>query len=511
MNEDASISVVNPRFGFGGSQLLAMVFLDSPAGDWALTGDQQQLFVSMPDSGRVAVVDAASWKITARLALPGHPERVALQPDEKHVWVSYTGGVMAFDRLTLKPVTQISTGAGPHEFAFSSDSRFVFVTNRDAGTVSVIDAAEARKIADVATGGRPVSVAFSEMSRAAYVANEDQGGTVVVNARGAILARISVAPGTRQIRSAPGGQFLFGINPSKEHLFIIDASSNRVAQTGVIHGGPDQVTFSSTLAYVRRRSDATVLMVPLDRVGTPDAPLPLVDFTGGLLPFSKGLHPTPADSIVRVPGANAVLVANPADRAVYYYQEGMAAPMGQFQNYSHEPRAVMAVDRGLAEGPPGVYKTIGRVPQAGVYDVVFYLDSPRVVHCFEFEAGSAAGEPARPRSIVVRSVGEKTLHRGETARVRFQVLDGLTHGPIAHLRDLRALVFLQPGIWQVRESAAEPEPGLYEIEFTPPSSGIYQAYFESLSLGLKFNSPHVLTFTAGDQPRTKSETIGATQ
>jgi len=29
MNEDASISVVNPRFGFGGSQLLAMVFLDS--------------------------------------------------------------------------------------------------------------------------------------------------------------------------------------------------------------------------------------------------------------------------------------------------------------------------------------------------------------------------------------------------------------------------------------------------------------------------------------------------
>ena len=291
----------------------------------------------------------------------------------------------------------------------------------------------------------------------------------------------------------------------------MDASSNRVVQTGVIHGGPDQVTFSSTLAYVRRRSDATVFMVPLDRVGTPDAPLPLVDFTGGQLPFGKGSRSSPADSIIRVPGSNAVLVANPADRAVYYYQEGMAAPMGQFQNYSHEPRAVMVVDRGLEEGPPGSYRTIGRVPQAGIYDVVFFLDSPRVVQCFQLEAASAAGEPTRPRSIVVRSAGEKALHSGETARLRFQVIDGLTRNPIANLRDLRSLVFLQPGIWQVRPSAKEVAPGLYEIEITPPSSGIYQAYFESLSIGLKFNSPHVLTFVADDGPHPKSEITGATR
>jgi YVTN family beta-propeller protein len=509
MNEDSSISVVNPRFGFGGSQLLSMVFLDSPAEDWVLTENQQRLFVSMPESGRVAVVDAATWKIVARLDVPSRPGRVALQPDEKYLWVSYVGGAAAFDRQTLKLAAHISTGAGTHEFAFSSDSRFVFVTNRDAGTVSVIDATAGRKIADVSTGGHPSSVTFSELSRTAYVANEDEGGIVAVNARGEIVARMPAGAGIRQIRAAPSGRYLFAVNPGREQLYIIDASSNRLVQTGVIHGGPDQVTFSSSLAYIRRRSDATVLMVPLDRVGVPDDPLPLVDFTGGQLPFSKGARPSPADSIVRVPGSNAVLVANPADRAVYYYQEGMAAPMGQFQNYSHEPRAVMVVDRGLEEGPRGVYQTVGRVPQAGVYDVVFFLDSPRVVHCFEFEAGSAAGEPARPRSIIMRSASEKTLRTGEIAHLRFQVLDERTHEPITNLRDLRTLVFLQPGIWQVRQAATEAAPGFYEIQFTPPSPGIYQAYFESLSLGLKFNSPHVLTFTVGDSPRTKSEIIGA--
>lgn len=509
MNEDASISVVNPRFGFGGSQLLTMVFLDGPAEDWALTADQQRLFVSMPDSGRIAVVDADSWKIVARLDVPSRPRRVALQPDEKYLWVSDAGGITAFDRQTLKASARIPTGLGPHEFAFSSDSRFVFVTNHDVGTVSVIDAAESRKIADVSTSGHPSSVTFSDLSRTAYVANDDEGGIVVVNTRGTIVAHITASPGIRQIRAAPGGRWIFAVSPSKEQLHIIDASSNRLVQTGVIHGGPDQVTFSSTLAYVRLRSDATVMMVPLDRIGSQNAPLPLVDVTGGTLPFSQGSRLTPADSIVRVPGSNAVLMANPADRAVYYYQEGMAAPMGQFQNYGHEPRAVMTVDRSLEEESPGLYQTVGRVPEAGVYDVVFFLDSPRVVHCFEFEASSASGEPANPRAIVVLSASGKNLQTGQTARLRFQVVDGDTRDPIRNLRDLRALVFEQPGIWQSRQSLIESSPGIYETEFTPPSSGVYQAYFESPSLGLRFNSPHVVTFIASDQVQTKSQTIGA--
>jgi YVTN family beta-propeller protein len=509
MNEDASISVVNPRFGFGGSQLLTMVFLDGSPEDWALTADQQRLFVSMPDSGRVAVVDAASWKIVARIDVPSRPGRVALQPDEKYLWVSDAGGITAFDRQTLKVSPRISTGTGPHEFAFSSDSRFVFVTNHDAGTVSVIDAAEGRKIADVATSSHPSSVTFSELSRAAYVANDDDAGIIAVNTRGRIVANIKASLGIRQIRAAPGGRWIFAVSPGKEQLHIIDASSNRLVQTGVIHGGPDQVTFSSTLAYVRRRSDATVMMVPLDRIGSQGAPLPLVDVTGGQLPFSQGSRSTPADSIVRVPGSNAVLMANPADRAVYYYQEGMAAPMGQFQNYGHEPRAVMTVDRSLEEESPGLYQTVGRVPEAGVYDVVFFMDSPRVVHCFEFEAASASGEPVKPRAIVVLSASDKNLQTGRTARLRFQVIDGDTHDPIKNLSDLRALVFEQPGVWQIRHALIESAPGIYETEFTPPSPGVYQAYFESPSLGLRFNSPHVVTFIASDQVQTKSQTIGA--
>ncbi len=495
MNEDASIAVVNPRFGFGGSKLLARVVLDSPGEDWVLTENQKHLFVTMPGSGKVAVVDATSWKVIARLDIPSRPEHVALQPDERNVWVSHQKGVAVFDRETLKTAASISIPVGPHELAFSTDSRVAFITNRVGGSVTVIDLATLRKIVDVPLGAQPSSIAFSTQSRLAYVASDE--GIVAINLRGEIVARMKADTGIRQIRATPNGRFLFAVNPHKDQLHIIDASSNRISQTGVIRGGPDQVTFTSTLAYIRRQSDANVLMVPLDQIGVADAPLPLVDFTGGHLPFSKGKLPSPADSIVPVPGSNAVLVANPADRAVYYYQEGMAAPMGQFHNYSHEPRAVMVVDRGLEEGPRGVYQTSARAPHAGTYDVAFFLDSPRVIHCFELKV-AADGEVTRTaRDVVVVTPTGKVFKSGEVSPVHFQILDAETRKPIAGVRDLRALVFLQPGIWQTRQPAVETDPGNYEFQFNPPSNGIYQAYFDSPSLGLKFNSPHSLTLAAG--------------
>ena len=38
----------------------------------------------------------------------------------------------------------------------------------------------------------------------------------------------------------------------------------------------------------------------------------------------------------------------------------MAAPMGHFQNYGKQPRAVLVVVRSLREVRPGVYETTAR-------------------------------------------------------------------------------------------------------------------------------------------------------
>ena len=128
----------------------------------------------------------------------------------------------------------------------------------------------------------------------------------------------------------------------ENRLYILDAAKNRIVQTAAMKEGPDQVTFSDELAYVRHRGSEVVLMIPLSQVGEEDRAVPVVDFPGGQNPPGRGTRPSPADGIVRAPGATAVLVANAPDRAIYFYMEGMAAPMGSFQNYGREPRARQA-------------------------------------------------------------------------------------------------------------------------------------------------------------------------
>lgn len=232
LNEDATISVVDPLFGYGGSKLLAMVFLESPGEDWALTEDGNRLFVSLPDSNRIAVVESAGWKVVLGIDTPPRPRRVGLQPDGQYLWVAYDGaaerpsGVAVIDVRSLRKVADIPTGRGSHDLAFSDDSRFAFVTNEADGTVSVLDTAKLAKLRDVPVGSRPISLAWSPQARAVYVASAGDGTIAAVDPEKAEpLARIPAEPGLGRLRFAPGGRLAFVVHPDRDIVHLVDVST----------------------------------------------------------------------------------------------------------------------------------------------------------------------------------------------------------------------------------------------------------------------------------------------
>lgn len=510
LNGDPTVTVVDPLFGFGSTKLLALVSLKSPGEDWVLTPDESRLFVSMPDSNQVAVIETASWKVIANLDVRPSPTRLLLQPDGHYLWISHGGvdsGVTALTVNTLQTAARVPTGNGPHQIAISDDNTLAFVTNGDDGNVSIIDVRTLRKIKDLKTGRRPTSVAFSSLSRMAYVTDGIDGTISVIDAREKeIVARVKAEAGLGQIKFAPGGRLGFVVNPAKNLIHILDAASNRVVQTGGLEDGPDQLAFSNKLAYVRHRGSENVLMIPLKEVGVEGRPVPVVDFPGGQNPPGKGTKPSPADGIVQAPGENAVLVANPADRAIYFYKEGMAAPMGSFSNYSREPRAVLVVDRSLRERSPGVYETTARLPRAGLYDVAFFLNTPRVVHCFEV-AVTPSPELEATRRNGLADIEPLTSNRvvtvGERVRVAFRLSDSATGKPHSNLNDVRVLTFLAPGIWHKRHPAIPRGDGVYDIDFVPPQPGVYYVYLECPSLGLALNNERYVILHAKERGTTE--------
>lgn len=502
LNQDATISVVDPLFGFGGTKLLALVMLKAPGEDWALTPDQKLLFVSLPDAGQVAVVDVTSWRVLTNLDIGPHPARLALQSDGQYLWVEYDQGVAAINLATRKVVTRIATSPGRHGLALSDDNRTLFVANQTADTVSVLDTQKLLKLAELPTGRQPAAIAYSSAAQMAYVLSNRDGRIVAINAAGsrpAIVAQIETAPGAEQLKFAPGGRYAFITNPVRDQLYLLDAATNRLLQTAGISHGPEQIAFSDKLAYLRRRNSETVLMIPLAQIGAENQLVPVADFPGGQTPFGKGSRTSLADGIVPAPGSSSVLVANPADKAIYYYQEGMAAPMGGFNNYGREPRAVLVVDRSLQERSSGVYETVARLPRAGQYDVVFFLDAPRLVQCFSANIAptpaTAQASAARP-VIVQSSLSEPVVRAGESLRLQFRLLDAVTKEPQRGLRDVRALIFRAPGVWQRRLATSPLGEEQHVLEFTPPEPGIYYIYLESRAAGLPLNNPQYLVIEA---------------
>lgn len=502
LNHEPNISVIDPLSGFGGSKLYTLVGLPGSGADWVKSADQKRLYVSLPEVNQVAVIDTLSWKVIANLDAGVRPTRLALQRDGRYLWIGNdaveekSSGVTIIDTVTLKPVAQLATGRGHHEITFTEDDSLAFVTNRDDGTLSVIDIRKLATVRDVRVGSLPTSLEFSALSKSLYVANEGDGTIVVLDGLGRqVENRMKAQPGLGVLRLMPTGRFGFAANKKTNTIYIFDVTSNSIVHAVATGPGADQITFTREFAYIRSTGHEFVSMIKLAELGKETA---VSRFPAGQRAPRESSAQSFADAIIPAPEEGAVLVANPADKMIYYYTEGMAAPMGNFQNYRREPKALLVLDNSLREGVRGEYTTTVRFPSSGTFDVAFLLDSPRLVKCFEM---SVAENPSLPKERVaalrielVPPVTEALV--GESFRVRFRLIDSGSQQAHANLDDLGVLVFLAPGIWQQRFPAKALESGAYEISFVPPQPGVYYVHFQSPTLNVRFNQIAPLIFHA---------------
>lgn len=495
MNRDASVSVVDPSVSVGGiTSTLGRIDIKQPPMDWVTRKDNKRVFISMPTAGEVAVIDSEQFKLIDSVSAGSQPVRLALQPDERLLWVgnnaakAEASGVTVIDSQSLKPLKQLATGRGHHEIAFSKDSRYAFVSNRDDGTLSIIDIASLIIRKQLKTGSNPLSVAYSPLSQAAYVADGKDGTITVVDGASLDVRRvIKIKQGLGPMGFSADGRFGVVLNTLENQVAVIDAATDSLIHELDVSAEPYQVVFTKAYAYVRGLASPKVTMVNLSSLGEGRTPISQGFEAGPQAPRLAGDLPL-ASSLAVSRDDNAVFVVNPVDNTTYYYAEGMNAPMSGYPNRGQVARAAMVIDHSLREVEPGLYGARIKLPNAGRFDVAFLLNQPNIIHCFTALVEpdkSLTRHPGVPKVEFMLDKSTALLDRPYT--VRFRIVQGQQKAQRSGVKDVQVRYFRAPTSRAREVAAFEVGNGIYEAPVTLDLHGAWYLYVRAASLGANFD------------------------
>jgi len=155
-------------------------------------------------AGRVAVVDVASRTLLRMIDMPTRnthmgPQDIKLSPDGSRFFIadSDQGGLWVLDGAAMQVIGQIPLAAGTHGIYPSRDARLLYVSNRLAGSVSVLDAnsGEVQTAWPVPGGSPDMGGVTADGSQLWLSGRYNREVYVLSTTDGQLLARIPVGDG----------------------------------------------------------------------------------------------------------------------------------------------------------------------------------------------------------------------------------------------------------------------------------------------------------------------------
>ena len=117
----------------------------------AFTSDSKIAFITLQDSSELAAIDLETQNVLWVMPTGKVPAGLWMTPGDQYLLVGITGEdyVQVIDWKNRKEVKRITTGKGAHNFRPLGDKKHVFVSNRIASTISLINMQTLEKVGDI--------------------------------------------------------------------------------------------------------------------------------------------------------------------------------------------------------------------------------------------------------------------------------------------------------------------------------------------------------------------------
>ncbi|MFG2521912.1 hypothetical protein [Streptomyces sp. NPDC048527] len=175
------------------------------------SADGRYFIVSCEFSGELLKVDTAKMKVVAQERLPfagAMPQDVKISPDGKTFYIAdmKANGVWILDGKKFTTPKLLPTGKGAHGLYVSRDSREMYISNRDEGTISIFDFTknELTKKWALPAGGSPDMGGVSADGKILWLSGRYNAEVYAIDTRtGKQIARIPVGSGPHGLAVYP--------------------------------------------------------------------------------------------------------------------------------------------------------------------------------------------------------------------------------------------------------------------------------------------------------------------
>lgn len=192
------------------------------------------------------VITLSPFAVPDSLPLTNDGFNLAVAPDGRRVFATTADGrVYVVDPATLTIVDSMRVGGAPNGLAFSPAGDRLYISSRDAGTITVFDVRTDAPLDTIVTTGAPQRLAVTPDGATLFAANEAYGISVVALPAGTLQPFIPLDGSGYGLALTPDGTQLYATNPATGRVFIVDVASRRVVTTLTVGGAPRNVGFTA--------------------------------------------------------------------------------------------------------------------------------------------------------------------------------------------------------------------------------------------------------------------------
>ncbi len=216
----------------------------------AVTPDGRRIVVAAAQPNTLFVVDAASARITGRIALPMEPGVldltdsmvvVAGAADDSLVRVALPGG-------TVSGVARTGAGAGP--ILFRKDGNMILVGQPSVKGIVAVDAATGALVARLTLPFAPGRFAVNGDGGQMFVTGSPDDAIAIVNTYQVEVDQTIIAGRTpRGMAVAAGRNLLLLANPASGDVTILDIETRKLAASVHVGGEPGQILMTPDEEY----------------------------------------------------------------------------------------------------------------------------------------------------------------------------------------------------------------------------------------------------------------------